>query len=72
MWTHLADVLALELRDELVEAVVIGLDASDIEELLDVRSRGGGVSTGLEEEVGSNVTHLILESALSSLSKSSR
>lgn len=49
---YLVDVLALELRDELVESVRLGVDSYGTEELLDVGSRRRGVSTGLEEEVG--------------------
>lgn len=56
---HSVDVLALELRDELREAVVISLDANRVENLLDVTRRRGGLATDLEEEVCSNVTHLV-------------
>ena len=52
------DILALELRDELLETLVVGLNPNSTEDLLDVRSRGGRVAANLEEEVCSEVTHL--------------
>ena len=56
--TYSIDVLALELRDELLEAVLVGLNADGAQDLLDVRSGGGGVAANLEEEVRSEMTHL--------------
>lgn len=56
--SYLSSGLALELRDELGQAFLIGVDADDGEELLDISSGGVGVATGLEEKVCSNVTHL--------------
>jgi hypothetical protein len=55
---HLVDVLALELGDELVELLRLGLDADGLEEGRDVRGGGGGVAAELEEEVGGEVLHL--------------
>jgi hypothetical protein len=55
---HLVNGFSFELRDELVETLVISLNADGANEFLDVRSRGRGVSTDLEEEVGSKITHL--------------
>ena len=52
------DILALELSNELLEALVVGLDTDGTEDLLDVRSRGASVAADLEEEVCSEVTHL--------------
>lgn len=52
------DVLALELRDELLEALSVSLDADGTENLLDVRGGGRGVAADLEEEVRSQMTHL--------------
>ena len=52
------DILALELSNELLEALVVGLDTNSTEDLLDVRSRGASVAADLEEEVCSEVTHL--------------
>ena len=52
------DILALELSNELLEALVVGLDTDGTEDLLDVRSGGAGVAANLEEEVRSEVTHL--------------
>ena len=59
--THGVDVLAGELRDELVEALIVGVDANGAEDLLDVLSGGGGVAADLEEEPCSNVTHLVVQ-----------
>jgi hypothetical protein len=56
--THGIHVLALELVKELVQAVLINVDASGTENLLDIVGYRRGLSTDLEEEVGSNVTHL--------------
>lgn len=55
--TYLINVLARELRDELVEAVIIGLDADSSENLLDISGRRVGVATDLEEKVSSDVAH---------------
>lgn len=55
--TDLVDVLALELRDELVEALVIGLNADGLKDSLDVLGRGGGVATEAEEKVSGEVLH---------------
>ena len=52
------DILALELRDELPETLLISLNANGTEDLLDIVSRRGGVATDLEEEVCSEMTHL--------------
>lgn len=54
---HLVDVLALELREELGETLLIGLDADGLEDGLDVLSGGGGVATELEKEVSGQVLH---------------
>lgn len=56
--TYSVDILALELRDQLVETLLVGLNADSGEDLLDVGARRGGVTADLEEEVCSNVTHL--------------
>ena len=52
------DILALELSNELLEALIVGLDTDGTEDLLDVRSGGASVAADLEEEVCSEVTHL--------------
>jgi len=54
---YLVDVLALELRDELLDAVIIGLDTDGREDLLDVLGAGAGVTTEAEEEVSCEVLH---------------
>lgn len=56
--TDSVDVLAVELSNELVEALVIAVNANGRDDFLDVGSRRRGVATDLEEEVCSNVTHL--------------
>lgn len=57
-FAHLVDVLALELGEELLETLVVRLNADRLENGLDVGSRGGGVAAEGEEEVGSEVLHL--------------
>ena len=57
--TYSIDVLALELGDQLLETVILSLNANGRENLLDISGRRGGVATDLEEEVSSNVTHLV-------------
>lgn len=54
---YLTDVLALELGDESVQALVVSLDTDGVEDSLDVGSRGGGVATKAEEEVSCEVLH---------------
>jgi hypothetical protein len=56
--TYFVDVLASELRDQLFEAVLICLDTDSAKDLLDVGGGGCGVTTDLEEEVGSDMAHL--------------
>jgi len=65
--SYLVDVLALELRDELVQALVIGLDTDAREDLLDVGSGGGGVAAKAEEEVSCEVLHFECGDCTSSL-----
>jgi len=55
--SYLIDALVLKLRDELVETVVVGLNANGLEQGLDVSGRGGGVAAEAEEEVGCEVLH---------------
>lgn len=57
MFTNLVDVLALELRDELLKALLIGVNTNGLKDRLDVRGRGGGVAGKAEEEVGCEVLH---------------
>ena len=54
---YLVDVLALELRDELVETLVIGVNTNGRENTLDISGRGGSVASEGEEEVGCHVLH---------------
>lgn len=56
--THIIDGFALELGDESLKASLIGLHTNSREELLHIRGGGVGFSADLEEQVGSNVTHL--------------
>lgn len=62
--SYLIDVLALELFEELVQAIRISLNTDGIEDALDVCGGGGGVATEAEEEVGCEVLHLELVSAI--------
>lgn len=54
---YLVDVLARELRDELLETLILGLNADGAEDGLDVLSRGGGVAAEVEQEVSCEVLH---------------
>ena len=65
--TYSVDILALELGDQLLETVILSLNANGRENLLDISGRRGGVATDLEEEVSSNVTHLEKEHGLGSV-----
>ena len=56
--TYSVDILALELGDQLLETVILSLNANGRENLLDISGRRGGVATDLEEEVCSEMTHL--------------
>lgn len=51
------NILAAKLGNEGLEAGLVGLDADGSEDLLDIRSGGGGVAADLEEQVSSNETH---------------
>jgi hypothetical protein len=55
--SYLVDVLALELGEELLEALAVGLNTDRLEHGLDVGSGGRGVATEAEEEVGCEVLH---------------
>lgn len=55
--TNLLDVLALELSNELGEALIVGVDTNGREDGLDVLSRGGGVAGKAEQEVSGEVLH---------------
>lgn len=54
---YLADVLALELGEESLETVLIGLDTNGLEDGGDVLSGGRGVATKAEKEVSCEVLH---------------
>ncbi len=54
---YLVDVLALELLEEGVEAIVISLDADGLEDLLDIVSIRGGVASEAEKKIGCKVLH---------------
>lgn len=55
--TNLIDVLALELREELVETALVGVNTDGGENTLDVGGGGGGVATEAEEEKSGEVLH---------------
>lgn len=57
MKTYGVDVLALELGDELGEALVVGLNANGLKDGLDISGGWGGVATDGEEEVCCEVLH---------------
>jgi hypothetical protein len=58
--TNLVDVLALELSNELLEALVVGVNTDGRENLLDVGGGGRLVASKGEEEVGCEVLHFEL------------
>lgn len=58
--TNLVEVLALELGDDLLEAVTLSVDTDGGENGLDVGGGGGLVASKGEEEVGSEVLHFEL------------
>lgn len=55
---YLVDVLALELGDELVKTLIVGLDANRLKDRLDVGSGRRGVAAEAEEKVCREVLHL--------------
>jgi hypothetical protein len=55
--TNLLEVLALELSNELVQALLIGVNANGREDSLNVLSGGGGVASKGEEQVSGEVLH---------------
>lgn len=55
--TNLLEVLALELSDELVEALGVGIDTDGGEDTLDVGGRGRLVASQGQEEVSGEVLH---------------
>lgn len=55
--SYLRDILALELGDESVETVLVGLNANGLEDGDDVSGLGAGVATESEEEVSCEVLH---------------
>lgn len=58
-WSYLVEVLALELGNELVKALGVGLNANGLKDGLDISGRGGGVATEGEEEVSGQVLHFV-------------
>lgn len=60
MYSYLLEILALELGDQGVEAVLVGLDADGLKDGLDIGGGGGGVATESEEEVSSDVLHFVM------------
>lgn len=55
--SYLVDVLALELRQQLAQAVRVGLNSNGVEDLLDVVGGGLLVAAEGEEEVSCEVLH---------------
>ena len=51
------DALALHFGEELLEALILSVDTTSGEDILDVSGRRVGVATDLEEEVSGDVTH---------------
>lgn len=57
MIAYLVDVLAVELGDELVQTIGVGLNTNRFKDLLDVSGLGGLVAAKLEEENSCEVLH---------------
>lgn len=55
--SYLVDVLAVELRDELVQALGVSLNANGLEDLLDISGLGRLVAAELEQENSCEVLH---------------
>lgn len=55
--SYLVDVLALKLGEELLQALIVSLNANGGEDTLDVGGGGGLVATEAEEEVSCEVLH---------------
>jgi hypothetical protein len=58
--TDVLEVLALELSNDLLEAVGVSVNADGGEDLLDVGGRGGLIASEGEEEVSCEVLHFDL------------
>jgi hypothetical protein len=54
---YLVDVLALQLLEESLKAVIISLNTNGVEDALDVLGGRGGVAGKAEEEVSCQVLH---------------
>jgi len=57
--SYLVDILVLKLRDELVESLIIRVDADRGEDALDIRGRWAGVASKAEEEICREVLHFL-------------
>lgn len=55
--SYLVDVLALELRQELLKTLGVGLNSNGVEDLLDIVGRRLLGATEGEEEVSSEILH---------------
>ena len=55
--SYLLQILALELTEELFQAVTIGLDANGFKDFSDIGGRGVGVSAETEKEVSREMLH---------------
>lgn len=52
------NVLSVQLTNDLVEPVVVRLDAHAVQDFLDVLGAGGGIAPEGGQQVGGNVAHL--------------
>ena len=55
--SYLLQIFALELTEELFQAVTIGLDANGFKDFSDIGGRRAGVSAEAEEEVSCEMLH---------------
>ena len=55
--SYLLQILALELTEELFQAVTVGLDANGFKDFGDIRGGGVGISAEAEKEVSCEMLH---------------
>lgn len=59
--SYLVDVLTLNSREKGSDAAVLSLNTNGGEESLDVVVGGGGIATGIQQKVSSEVFHFLMD-----------